>query len=255
MNLECEETASSIVYKNNPRVSVIRWIGREPTKLCQDEPSFDEDCTSSFVEEELFGSRIVSNSSTNTFKYCCSLCEKTFKCLSHWKSHERTHTGQILFECETCGKSFTRPDDLQCHRFTHLNRNPLSTSGEIISYVQKNVEKHISRPNTSSGLISTVTSELVGTVGNTKLFNCDRCSRKFFSTAGLVEHIQFHKGKSDTSWNVKFTPYIHCILCKSSLFRLNEFSVYVSVLRVCNDLQFVFFFANIYCCKRKDKSV
>ena len=213
MNLECKETASSILYKNNPRVSVIRWSGKESTKLCQDEPNFDEDCTSPFVEEELFGSSIVSNSSTNTFKYCCSHCERTFKCLSHWKSHEQTHTGQIRFEYETCGKSFARADDLQCRRFTHTTQKLLSTNGEMIGYVQKDVNKHISRPNVSCGHISNVTSEFVVPVENTKLFDCDRCSRKFFSTAGLVEHIQFHKGKSDTSMkNVTFTPCIQCIL-------------------------------------------
>ena len=83
----------------------------------------------------------------------------------------------------------------------------------MIGYVQKNVEKHISRPNVSCGHISNVTSEFVGPVENTKLFNCDRCSRKFFSAAGLVKHIQFHKGKNDT-WlkNVTFRPSIHCII-------------------------------------------
>ena len=127
MNLECKETASSIAYKNNPRVSVIRWTGRESTKLCQEETSFDKHCTSSSVAE-LFGSSTVLNSSANTFKYCCSHCERTFKWYSHWESHERTHTGQIRFEYETCGKSFARADDLQCHRFTHITRKLLSTN-------------------------------------------------------------------------------------------------------------------------------
>ena len=91
MNLEWKETTSSIVYKNNPRVSVIRWTGKESTKLCQKEANYDEHYASPFVEEEFFGSSLVSNSSTNTFKYRCSFCTKTFKWHSHWKSHERTH--------------------------------------------------------------------------------------------------------------------------------------------------------------------
>ena len=60
MNLEWKETTSSIVYKNNLRVSVIRWTGRESTKLCQEESSFADHCASAFVKEELFGSSLVS---------------------------------------------------------------------------------------------------------------------------------------------------------------------------------------------------
>ena len=75
---------------------------------------------------------------------------------------------------------------------------PLSRSKEMIGYVQKNVEEYISTPNVSSRHISTVTNEFVRTVEDTKLCDCDHCSKTFFSSAGLGKHNQVYKGKSDT---------------------------------------------------------
>ena len=48
-----------------------------------------------------------------TGSYPCSQCGRAFKELSTLQNHERIHSGERPFECETCGK-----------QFTHCNKKP-----------------------------------------------------------------------------------------------------------------------------------
>ncbi|CAB3978870.1 chromosome alignment-maintaining phospho 1-like [Paramuricea clavata] len=186
MNLEAKETGNDIAAKNNnQRVSVIRWAGRESTKTFQEKSSFEEDCTVSVVQDESFVSSCLV-----TAKYRCAFCKKSFKWHSHWKSHERIHTGEKPFKCEICGKSFARSDGLQCHKLTHITvrhlpRTPGKGSTQATAVACKNP------PTESAEQISNVTKELE----QKKLFNCNHCNRIFYSSAGVVKHMQVHKGE------------------------------------------------------------
>ncbi|GAA6001338.1 hypothetical protein JCM10207_006614 [Rhodosporidiobolus poonsookiae] len=52
----------------------------------------------------------------------CKYCDMVFKKLEHLQRHERTHTLDRPYTCDTCGKTFARQDTL--HRHTRLhNRN------------------------------------------------------------------------------------------------------------------------------------
>lgn len=100
-------------YLPNPpagtqRISVIKWVGRESS-------------TSKEImnERTSLTSSAVVNEVNNENKYTCSFCEKPFKWRSHWKSHERIHTGERPYQCQICGKRFTRSDGLQCHGTIH----------------------------------------------------------------------------------------------------------------------------------------
>ncbi|KJA27725.1 hypothetical protein HYPSUDRAFT_130794 [Hypholoma sublateritium FD-334 SS-4] len=55
-------------------------------------------------------------------RYCCTFegCEKAYTKPSRLEEHERSHTGQRPFVCETCGNSYLRETHLHAHARSHL---------------------------------------------------------------------------------------------------------------------------------------
>ena len=189
MNAERKKAEDKIaVENNNQRVSVIRWSGRESTMSCDEKSGFKEDASLPAVKER---SRVSSYSvakPSQSNNYGCSFCNKSFKWYSHWKSHERVHTGEKPFKCEICGKSFARSDGLQCHKLTHITTKYLPGAEENGGDTQLKAYKYV--PSKSAKHISNVTSQ------RTNLFNCGQCNRLFFSSAGMLKHSRIHKGKT-----------------------------------------------------------
>ncbi|CAB3993878.1 zinc finger 664-like, partial [Paramuricea clavata] len=119
-------------------------------------------------------------------RYSCSFCKKSFKWRSHWKSHERIHTGERPFQCEICGKTFTRSDGLQCHRALHTSA--------LYSCLPRGLPHECRR---------TAHHEV-----QSSLPVCRLCSKRCYSFAGLMKHMQKHKGGTDYKCEVcnkKFT--------------------------------------------------
>ena len=56
---------------------------------------------------------------TGVKSYACSTCGKMFTRNDDLKKHERIHTGVKPYACSTCGKMFTHNGDLKKHERIH----------------------------------------------------------------------------------------------------------------------------------------
>ena len=193
MNMETANDIAAKIDINNQRVSVIKCCA---VRSCGEKCTFQQDVGLPIImvkQERFLSPSSVVKGSKITAKHYCSFCKKSFKWQSHLQSHERTHTGEKPFGCELCGKSFARSDALQCHKRTHLTTGDLSRHREKNEKTKPVAYKYtpLMAPAESIGKISNVTKE----PSQEKLFNCDQCNRIFFSSAGMVKHMQIHKGK------------------------------------------------------------
>ncbi|CAI9743587.1 zinc finger 91-like [Octopus vulgaris] len=56
--------------------------------------------------------------------YDCDTCGKLFSRKTNLLTHRRIHTGEKLCHCDTCGRSFSRNQGLTRHRRVHTGEKP-----------------------------------------------------------------------------------------------------------------------------------
>uniref|UniRef100_A0A672IAI7 C2H2-type domain-containing protein n=1 Tax=Salarias fasciatus TaxID=181472 RepID=A0A672IAI7_SALFA len=125
----------------------------------------------------------------------CSFCPKKVSDFMKLKIHIRTHTGEKQFQCDTCGKSFSkitekphtcdicgkafrRSADLKRHSRSHTGEKPYSCSfcGQVFPY-HTSLKNHLRRH----------TGE--------KPYRCMWCGKGFALNATMKIHTRIHTGE------------------------------------------------------------
>ncbi|KAK7045678.1 hypothetical protein VNI00_007511 [Paramarasmius palmivorus] len=118
------------------------------------EPSGVEASSSKNALESLRGKPILLNGklvAADAKKiYACTYdgCTKAYTKPARLAAHERSHTGERPFVCDTCGKSYLRETHLQAHARTHLpdTEKPLACTHENCTkrfWTQQHLRRHI----------------------------------------------------------------------------------------------------------------
>ncbi|XP_077321633.1 uncharacterized protein LOC143955464 [Lithobates pipiens] len=178
----------------------------------------DEDITGDHTEESGKGFSPKSGPSsepqtlhTGEKVYTCSECGKSFpRRYDCFVLHQRSHTGEKPFPCAECGKCFTIKSNLAKHQRTHTGEKPFPCPecGRCFSqkaHVESHMRYHTGEkpyPCPECGKCFTKKSDLVKhqrTHTGEKAYSCPECGKCFSQKNSLVTHQRSHTGEKPYS--------------------------------------------------------
>ncbi|XP_043502367.1 zinc finger protein 383-like isoform X2 [Polistes fuscatus] len=155
----------------------------------------------------------VNELTENQKPYQCQHCGRRFTRPHEKVKHERIHTGEKPHVCEVCGKTFRVSYCLTLHMRTHTGVRPYACQHCGKRFKASSVYNHHllthgeERAYTCPYCPKTFKTrvQLAGHKNShTKPFRCTECSRPFASLYAARAHIQTHKKDN----NLKFSCYI-----------------------------------------------
>jgi uncharacterized Zn-finger protein len=80
------------------------------------------------VVDALLNTKSPTRTRTGEKLFSCSQCAKSFAQAGDLRTHQRVHTGEKPFSCPLCTKSFAQSGDLRRHQRVHTGEKPFSCS-------------------------------------------------------------------------------------------------------------------------------
>jgi len=113
-------------------------------------------------------------------KFVCSWsgCNRIYTTLGNLKTHQKTHTGDFKYKCETCNKQFLSSYALKNHKRIHTNEKPFACQYQSCLYAFSTLYR--------------LNAHIRLHTGNT--FNCDinGCNKTFTTKSDLKKHYRTH---------------------------------------------------------------
>ncbi|KAH7969092.1 hypothetical protein HPB52_014576 [Rhipicephalus sanguineus] len=117
-------------------------------------------------------------------KFICEYCPYTSDYRAKLNRHMRLHTGERPYQCEVCGRAFTRKDHLQKHLPTH--------DGRVLKDSLSSDHHH--HNNNGNGTLASAASFLGSLLSATSQhpYRCKLCGRGFIQKHHYERHAKTH---------------------------------------------------------------
>lgn len=121
-------------------------------------------------------SPLIAKAPKKAKNYPCSACEKRFASPRDVKRHmKRIHSAERKHVCSTCGKAYTRSDELKSHKRSHTGEKPFQCAYCDYCSAQKvNLRHHIAQHH------------------GHKEYQCARCGKEFARKIDFQRHETIH---------------------------------------------------------------
>ncbi|KAJ8283220.1 hypothetical protein COCON_G00020700 [Conger conger] len=139
---------------------------------------------------------------TGEMLYKCTQCEKSFDTKLDLNQHLKTHKGKKPYKCTECGKFFSQVGHLISHQRIHTGERPYlcTECGKSFSQIP-----HLTRHQRIH------TGE--------KPYECTQCGKCFFSKSDLNSHLRIHTGEK---------PY-QCTQCGKCFAKMADLNIHQRV--------------------------
>uniref|UniRef100_A0A4W4H5R8 C2H2-type domain-containing protein n=1 Tax=Electrophorus electricus TaxID=8005 RepID=A0A4W4H5R8_ELEEL len=129
--------------------------------------------------------------------YLCSTCGMSFKRISKYEQHVRTHTGEKPYICQECERSFAQASHLKSHMRIHTGEKPFMCEqcGKCFNH-NVSLKNHLLRQHsihpacepTEEGKAFEVSNEHHVCECKIKPFSCKLCHKRFLTQIGQKVH-------------------------------------------------------------------
>ncbi|XP_051540844.1 hypermethylated in cancer 2 protein [Myxocyprinus asiaticus] len=131
------------------------------------------------IEAEDLSSQITHVHGTESRRFSCSVCNKSYKDPATLRQHEKTHWLTRPFPCNICGKMFTQRGTMTRHMRSHLGLKPFACDECGMRFTrQYRLTEHM---RVHSG---------------EKPYECQLCGGKFTQQRNLISHLRMHTSPS-----------------------------------------------------------